>query len=146
MAPEFLPFSPAQVDGQHVTSWCPVALMEVTAGPLLKWSETTSTRNEEESWNARRISSSEMIHTIVEGLFQWLSTEFVAATGKRHLSTTSEREETSCHNSTSASKLASCLSFSRDVITTRGNHSSFTNAYELPNKCNCPKHSQNNMK
>ena len=78
------------------------------------------------------ISTSDMIHTIVKGLFQQLSTPFVAATGKRHWSNTSQRDQMSCHNSTSSSNLASRLSFSWVVITTRGNHSSFTNAYEIP--------------
>ena len=88
-----------------------------------------------------------MIQSIVKSLFQQLSTAFAADTGKRHWSTTSERDQTSCHNSMSASKLASCLSCSRDVMTTRGNNSSFfTNAYELPNICKCPEHSQNNLK
>ena len=95
--------------------------------------------------NATRVSPSEMIHTNVEGLFQQLLTMFATGTGKRYWSTTSGRDETSCHNSTSASKLASCLSFSRDVFKTRGNQSSFTNANEKPNICKCPKHSQNNM-
>ena len=90
-------------------------------------------KNEEQSGNATRVSLSEMIHTNVEGLFQQLLTTFATGTGKRYWSTTSGRDETSCHNSTSASKLASCLSFSRDAIKTRGNQSSFTNANEKPN-------------
>ena len=64
-----------------------------------------------------KISTSDMIHTNVEGLFQQLLTAFVAATGKSHWSTTSERDQTSCHNGTSASTLASCVNFIRDVIT-----------------------------
>ena len=135
----------AQIDQHKVTSWYPVAYMGVTGRSLLKWSEKTSTRNEQ-SWNATRISSSGMIHTIVEGLLQQLSTAFVAAIGKKQWSTTSERDQTSCHNSMSASKLASCLSISRDVFTTRGNHSSFTDVYETPNICNCTEHSQNDKK
>ena len=45
----------------------------------------------------------DMIHTIVEGLLQQLSTAFVAATGKGHWSTTSKRDQQSCPNGTSAS-------------------------------------------
>ena len=109
-------------------------------------SETTSTRNGEQSWNVTRISSSEMIHAIIEGLFLQLATAFVAAVRRRHWSTNSKRHQTSCHNGTSASKLAACLSFSQDAITTRRNHSSFTNVYEKPNICHCPEHRQNKMK
>ena len=87
-----------------------------------------------------------MLHTIVGGILQQLSTAFVAAALKKHWSTTSERDQTSCHNSTSASELAPCLNVSQDVITTRGNHSSFTNAYEKLKIFKCPDHSQNNMK
>ena len=92
-----------------------------------------------------KISTPDMIHTIVERLFQQVSTAFVAATGKRHWSNTSQRDQTSRHNSTSSSNLASCLSLSRDVITTR-NHSSFTNAYEILRIFNGPKLSRNNMR
>ena len=120
--------------------------MRVTAVSLLKWSETTKTRNEEQPWNATKMSPSEMIHANVEGLFQHLSTAFVAATGKRHWSKTSQSDQTLCHNSTSSFELASCLSFSQDVVTTRRNHSSLTNAYEIPNICKCSEHSQNNTK
>ena len=87
-----------------------------------------------------------MIHTIVECLFQQLLTAFAAATGTRHWSTTSERNQKSCHNCTSASILASCLNFSRDVITTRKNDSSLINANEIPKTFKCPEHSQNKMK
>ena len=99
-------------------SGCSVAIMGVTAGSLLKWSETTSRRNEEQSRTATEIFPSDMIYTIVEGLFQQLLTAFAVGTGKRHWSTTSEKDQTSCHNSTTASKLASRLNFSRDVIAT----------------------------
>ena len=71
-----------------------------------------------------------MIHTIVEGLLQQLSTAFVAATGKMHWSTTSEKDQTLRHNGTAASPLALCLNFSRDVITI----------------LKCPKYSQNNIR
>ena len=91
-------------------------------------------------------STSDMIHAIVEGLFQQLSTAFVAATGKRHWSNPSRRDQTSCHNSASSSNLASCLSFSRDVITSRRKYSSFTNSYEIPRIFNCPEHSRNNIR
>ena len=93
-----------------------------------------------------KIPTSDMIHTVVEGLFQQLSTAFVAATGKKHWSTTSERDQTSCHNGTSASPLAPCLSFSRDVITIRRKHSRFTNAYEILKTLKRPKYSQNNIR
>ena len=36
-------------------------------------------KKEEQSWNATKISPSEVIHTIVKSLFQQLSTAFVAA-------------------------------------------------------------------
>ena len=96
--------------------------------------------------NHHKFFTSDMIHTIVEGLFQQLSTVFVAATGKRHWSSTSQRDQTSRHSSTSSSHLASCLSFNRDVITTREKHSSFTKAYEIPRTFNCLDYSQNNMR
>ena len=75
--------------------------------------------NRHKKWGAiterHKKSSSEMIHTIIERSFQLLSTAFVAALGKRHWSTTSERDQRSCHNSRSMSKLVSCLSCSWDV-------------------------------
>ena len=92
------------------------------------------------------LSTSDMLHTIGEGLFQQLSTAFVAATGKRQWSNTSQRDQTSSHNSTSSPKLAACLSFSRDVIPIRGNHSSFTDTYEIPKMFNYPEHSRNIMR
>ena len=93
-----------------------------------------------------KISPSDMIHTVFEGLFQQISSELVAGTGRRHWSITSKRDQTSCHNSMSASKLAPCVSFGRDVNTNRRNHSSSNNAYEIPYICECPEHSQINMK
>ena len=62
-----------------------------------------------------------------------------------HWSTTIERAQISCCKSTSASKLASCLSFSRDVIATRRNQSSFTNAYIIPQIDQRPEHSHSNI-
>ena len=41
----------AHIDRHNVTNWCTVALIGVTSGSLLKCSETTNTRNEEQSWN-----------------------------------------------------------------------------------------------
>ena len=87
-----------------------------------------------------------MIHAIVEGLFQQFSTAFVAATGKKHWSNTSERDQAPCHNSTSASTLAPCLNFSRDVITTKRKHSNFTDTFETSRTFNCHEHSQNNVR
>ena len=78
------------------------------------------------------ISPPETLNTTDEGLFQPLRTAFAAGTGEKRWYTTSEWDETSCHNSTSASKSASCLSFSRDVIATRVNQNSFTNGHEIP--------------
>ena len=89
-----------------------------------------------------KIPTSDMIDTIVEGLFQQLSTAFVATAGKRHWSNTSRGDQASRHNSTLSSNLAPCLSFSWDVITIRRNQSSFTDGYEIPRIFNCPEHSQ----
>ena len=58
------------------------------------------------------------------------------------LPATSEKYQTSCHNGTSASTLAPSLNFSWDIITTRRNHSGFTDAYEIPKILKCPKLSQ----
>ena len=93
-----------------------------------------------------RICTSDVIHTNVEGLFQQLSTAFVAATLKRHGSTTSKRHQTSSHNGTPTPTLAPRLGFNWDVIAIRRNHGTFTNAYEISNIINCPEHCQNNMK
>ena len=93
-----------------------------------------------------RICTSDVIHTNVEGLLQQLPTAFVAATRKRHGGTTSKRHQTSGHDGTPTPTLAPRLGFSLDVIAIRRNHSTFTNAYGISNKVNCPEHCQNNMK
>ena len=93
-----------------------------------------------------KISTSDKIHPFVEGLFQQLSIAFVAATGKS--TGTLPAKGTKGRVTTarrSASTLASCLNFNRN-ITTRRNHSSFTNAYEIPKVLKCPEQSQNNIR
>ena len=87
-----------------------------------------------------------MIHTIVERFFQQLSTIIAASTVYRQRSSTSERNQTSCRNNTSASTLASRINFSWDVIPTRTNHNSFTNAYEIPSISKRLEHRQSNLK
>ena len=82
----------AQIELHKVTSSCFVALIGVTALYLLKWSETKKTKNEEQTWNATGRSPSASRHTIFEGLFQQLSTTFVAAAGKKHWSNTSQMD------------------------------------------------------
>ena len=52
----------------------------------------------------------------------------------------------SCHNATSAFRLAWRLNFSWDVIATRRKHSRFTNAYEIPRIYKRLEQNQNNMK
>ena len=62
------------MDWHNVQIWCAVAMLGVKAGSLLKWSKTTTTRFEEQSWNTTEISPSEKLHTIVERLLQQLWT------------------------------------------------------------------------
>ena len=94
------------------------------------FAKTTNTRNGEQSWNVTEKSPSETIHTIVERFFQQRSTTLAAGTSKMHWSTTSESYQTSCHNGTSASRLASRFNLIWVVNPTRRNQNSFTNAYE----------------
>ena len=93
-----------------------------------------------------QLCTSDVIHSNVEGLFQQLPTELVAATCKSHGGTTSKRHQTSGHDGMPTPTLAPRLGFSWYVITIRRNHSTFINTYEITNLINCHEHCQNDIK
>ena len=131
------------MDRHGITSWCPVSLMGVTAGSVLKWCETTTKRDEEPSCNATKtiLIWKGTYHYTYSSNSSRLRSWFPP--GTRTEGKSSKRDQTTCHYCMPASALTPRFNFGWDVITPRWNRNGWPNIYKISSIYYRPERSQN---